>query len=93
MNNLQELMRHPQATFVDVRSPGEFHSGHVKNALNIPLDEIQERVEEIRSLNGPVFCYCRSGARSAMAVQLLSRMQVPEVYNAGGIDSLISFMF
>lgn len=86
-------MRHPQATFVDVRSPGEFQSGHLKQAINIPLDEIQERVEEFRGLDGPIFCYCRSGARSAMAVQLLTRMQVPEVYNAGSIDSLISFMF
>lgn len=54
-------------TIVDVRTPGEFIGGNVTGSINIPLDEVIERSEEIMGLNSPVIFCCQSGARSGQA--------------------------
>ena len=69
------------ATIVDVRTPGEFASGHHAKAVNIPLDQIVDRTPELPS-GGRVIVYCRSGARSARAAQIL-RGKGFEVLDAG----------
>lgn len=58
------------ATIVDVRTPGEFASGHHARAVNIPLDQIAARASELGE-GTRVVVYCRSGARSARAAQIL----------------------
>lgn len=60
------------AELIDVRTPMEFFSGSVAEAKNIPLNEIPERVEELKSMNVPLVLFCRSGARSEQARQYLS---------------------
>lgn len=67
------------ALVIDVRTPGEFKSGHVRGAKNIPLQEIQRRKKEILQLNKPVIVCCASGARSGQANAMLKGM---------GVDSL-----
>lgn len=52
---------------VDVRTPGEFMGGNVVGSINIPLDEVVDRTEEIMALKAPVIFCCRSGARSGQA--------------------------
>jgi len=54
------------ATIVDVRTPDEFRSGHVKGSINIPLDRIQNQLNKLDK-SKPVITCCRSGARSGMA--------------------------
>lgn len=44
------------AYIVDVRTPGEFSMGHVTGSINIPLNELPERIEELKSMNGKSFC-------------------------------------
>lgn len=58
---------------VDVRSADEFAAGHVPGAVNIPLDQVGSRIDEVRALQkkGEVVLYCRSGRRTAQAVQTL----------------------
>lgn len=55
---------------VDVRTRGEFGSGHIAGAKNIPLDQIGGRLDEL-SKEKPLVVYCRSGHRSAMALKRL----------------------
>lgn len=57
------------ATLLDVRTPLEFSMGHLEGALNVPVQELGMRIQEIPK--GDVVVYCRSGARSAAAAQLL----------------------
>lgn len=59
------------AKVVDVRTPGEFASGHVKGSINVPLNEISSRVEELKKHSGLVLC-CASGMRSGTATATLS---------------------
>ncbi len=56
---------------IDVRSPGEYASGHFKNAVNIPLDQLADQAAQLKLETRPIIVYCRSGNRSGQAVQLL----------------------
>lgn len=75
------------AIIVDVRTPGEFSSGHVKGSKNIPLNQIETQVKKIKSWNKPVIVCCASGMRSASAKSVLAKHGI-EVYNAGSWASL-----
>ena len=81
------------ATVIDVRSSWEFADGHVDGALNIPLDEIPQRIEEIKDLNSPLLLYCQSGNRSGMACGILQQFGIAKVHNGGGLaDMRIALM-
>lgn len=60
-----------QTTIVDVRTPQEFMGGHVPGSINIPLQEIQLRIDEIKVLPQPIILCCASGARSGQATTFL----------------------
>ncbi len=70
------------ATFVDVRSPGEFASGNAPGTINIPLSELGSRLGEIPS-SSPVVVCCASGTRSGMAKLLLKKNGYTRVHNIG----------
>lgn len=75
------------AQIVDVRTRGEYASGHVKGSVNIPLNELSSSVAKIKK-NTPVITCCASGMRSASAKSTLSSLGFKEVYNGGGWMSL-----
>ena len=90
---IRSLVTEKGATVVDVRGTWEFEDGHVEGALNIPLDEIPMRIEEMQKLKMPLVVYCRSGNRSGMAEMILKQAGVTEVYNGGGLaDMRIALM-
>lgn len=70
------------AVIVDVRSPGEYKSGHIKGSLNIPVDQIRGKTAELKKKGKPVITCCRSGSRSGMAKSILDAAGV-ECYNGG----------
>ena len=75
------------AVIVDVRTKGEYQSGHIDGSKNIPLDNIKMEVQNIKKLNKPIITVCRSGNRSGMARSILLSAGV-EVYNGGAWTSL-----
>lgn len=81
---MNEIINHPQATIVDVRSEAEFASGHVKGSVNIPLNEVPQRVEEFKNMSKPLVLCCLSGGRSGQATAFLKQHGLEEVYNGGG---------
>jgi rhodanese-related sulfurtransferase len=70
-------------TIVDVRTPGEFAGGNVAGSINIPLNEVVDRSEEIMSLKKPVLFCCASGGRSGQATAYF-KSQGLECENGGG---------
>ncbi len=58
-------------TIVDVRTPEEFIGGNVGGSFNIPLQEIQQRLDEIKSMRQPIILCCASGNRSGQAAAFL----------------------
>ena len=81
--NLQDLINDPAITIVDVRTPGEFMGGNVTGSVNVPLDELVDRIEELKAMQPMVMC-CESGNRSGQAVSYLSSNGFEKVYNGGG---------
>jgi len=74
---------------VDVRTPEEFASGHIQNAVNIPVETLQTRLDEVPG-GVPVVVYCRSGNRSASAAQILVENGFQQVYDLGGIKDWVA---
>jgi len=76
------------AVIVDVRSKAEFSSGHITGAINIPLDELQHQLHQLKSKTNPVITCCASGMRSAAAKKLFKSNGFKTVYNAGSWTAL-----
>jgi rhodanese-related sulfurtransferase len=74
-----------EPVIIDVRSPQEFRSGAYPGAINIDLDELQSRVNELGSKDRDITLYCASGARSAYAQRMLQQMGFKNVKNGGGL--------
>lgn len=76
------------ALVVDVRTPAEFASGHHPRAVNIPVDQVESRVNEFGDKSKPVVVYCASGSRSSYAKRTLESLGYTSVTNAGGYRDL-----
>jgi len=70
-------------TIVDVRTPAEFSGGNVAGSINIPLNEVMDRSEEIMKLKTPVIFCCASGGRSGQATGYFQSKGL-ECENGGG---------
>ena len=75
------------AIIIDVRTKAEYAGGHVKGSINIPLDQIGNKLTKIRTMNAPIVTCCKSGARSGMAASKLKSNGI-EAYNGGGWTSV-----
>ena len=75
------------ATIIDVRSVGEFQSGHIKGSINIPLQNLSQGMSKLKK-DKPVITCCASGMRSASAKNILKSSGFAEVHNGGGWMSL-----
>jgi len=64
---LEIIIKEKQCIIVNVQTPEEFSGGHVVESINIPLNEVQERFEEIKNLKSPLVFCCASGNRSGQA--------------------------
>ncbi|WP_400074730.1 rhodanese-like domain-containing protein [Winogradskyella sp. R77965] len=71
------------ALILDVRTQREWDAGHIEDSIHIPLNELNEGVEEIKKLNKPVITCCASGVRSAKAAKFLNLNNI-EAINGGG---------
>lgn len=69
---------------IDVRTPQEFASGHIQGAINIPVEEIGQRLSEVPQ-DKPIVLYCRSGNRSNQASGILVNAGYTGIYDLGGI--------
>lgn len=73
--------------WIDVRTAAEYADGHVDQAVNIPYEEITERIAEVTvDRDALVYVYCRSGRRSGIAKAALEQAGFENVVNLGGLD-------
>jgi rhodanese-related sulfurtransferase len=71
------------AIILDVRTPGEFSTGHINDAINIPVDKLSQNLDKLNAKNKPVITCCASGIRSAKAKVILQSNGYKKVYNGG----------
>ncbi|MCE9538158.1 MAG: rhodanese-like domain-containing protein [Bacteroidetes bacterium] len=80
--SIEKIVKEKQGTIIDVRSPDEFRGGNVTGSINIPLQEIPQRIEELKDLKVPLVLCCASGNRSGQAHNYLVQQGI-ECYNGG----------
>lgn len=80
--SLETIIKEKKGTIVDVRTPEEFNGGHANGSINIPLNEVTTRLDEIKALTTPLVLCCASGGRSGQAHGFLANQGI-ECYNAG----------
>lgn len=82
VTKVRELVEN-NAYIIDVRERDEYEAGHLINAVNIPLSEIRQRIDEIPK-DRPVYLHCRSSQRSYYAIRALQHMGFDNLYNISG---------
>lgn len=86
-NELLEEAKANGAAVIDVRTPAEFKQGHYKGSINIPLNELEGKMAQIKKMKQPLLICCASGMRSGSATSMLKRASV-DCVNAGSWTSL-----
>ncbi len=88
---MKKTNKYPNLVILDVRTKEEFITSHLIGAINIPLDEIEERIEEIgaRSDN-EIIVYCKTGSRSESASEILGNRDFSKVYNM--VDGILAWV-
>lgn len=72
------------ALVIDVRTPGEFAAGHLSQAINLPLDEIETALpKRVKDKNQVLLLHCASGMRSGVAAAKLKGMGYANSFNLG----------
>jgi rhodanese-related sulfurtransferase len=84
--NMKELMA-SGALVIDVRTPAEYKDGHVKGAINLPLQTLGNNLNKLKKDQVIITC-CRSGSRSGMAKRMLKANGFEQVHNGGPWTSL-----
>ena len=81
-DEVDALPRDGSITLLDTRTPGEYARGHIDGFVNLPLDELRERLEEIPR-DRPVYVHCQTGLRSYVACRILAQHGY-DCYNLSG---------
>ena len=80
-----QLINREDALILDIREGNEFHSGHIVNALHIPLSNLMDRQAELeKHKNKPIIAVCRSGNRSGTACARLKKAGFENMHNLKG---------
>lgn len=80
-DDLSEVIKR-KALILDVRSTEEFSGGHATGAVNIPLQILNSKMNDLKKKNVPIITCCASGRRSGLAAQQMKKLGI-EVYNGG----------
>jgi phage shock protein E len=84
--NQAKTITSPRLLVLDVRTPQEFKSGHVKGAVNVPLDELAARIGLVApDKDTPIAVHCQSGGRATRAKKLLDSEGYTHVENLGSL--------
>ncbi len=74
------------AVLLDVRTPAEYAEKHIDGAVNIPVQELASRLDEVGPRERPVVVYCRSGHRAAKAAAMLREAGFTQVHDLGAMS-------
>lgn len=87
-NEAAIMFEKEDVTIIDVRTNMEYNSGHIENAINIPVEKITKNIiDKIPDKNKYYVVYCRSGSRSREAARKLAKLGYRKVYDLGSIKN------
>lgn len=91
----KELLKEESGVIIDVRTKNEFNSAHLKETdynFDVSSSDFEQKIKKLDK-DKNCFLYCRTGARSGRASQIMKRKGFENVYNVGGLQSLVSAGF
>ena len=84
------IQSEPEIVILDVRTPSEYEDAHIEGAINIPVEDIGDRLNELIA-NDVILVYCRTGNRSGTAVGIMEENGFSKIYHMyEGISTWIS---
>ncbi len=82
---LPQLISHESGVVVDVGEPNEFKNGHIPNAMNIPVAQLDSNIKKLQKhKEKPVILICRTGQRSTKAANILKKQEFTNLYTLTG---------
>ena len=90
-NNMIQEYLEKGAVVIDVRTPQEFAEGNVENSINIPLNVIPGRINDIKKMNKSIIAVCRSGSRSGQAAGFLNQQGI-DIINGGPWQNVVAVL-
>lgn len=75
------------AKLVDVRTPAEYAEKHLPGAVNIPVQELEARINELEPKDQTLILYCRSGSRSSGAYEQLKKQGFSKLHDLGAMSA------
>jgi phage shock protein E len=75
------------ARLVDVRASFEFAAGHLPGAINVPVQQLDQRLAELEPKDKPIVVYCRSGHRSQVAYDKLKAAGFTNLHDLGPMSA------
>lgn len=78
--DMRSLVNDPQTTLIDVRIPEQYAEGTAKDAINIPLKDLESQVEDLKSKD-KIVVFCNTGKQAASAKELLNKHGIKNVYS------------
>ena len=85
--DMVEMVNNPETTIVDVRIPGEFEQKTAKNAVNIPLAEIENNLDFFRNQKQTVL-FCNRGIQAQQALDILRKHGIENVYSGKTVENV-----
>jgi rhodanese-related sulfurtransferase len=85
MDRISELLQQHKAVVVDVRTPEEYINGHLPESINIPIDQLNNHISELKLMNNIIVC-CASGMRSKKASLLLMQNNINCIDGGSWLD-------
>ena len=82
-DEVRRLVKEEGGRLVDVRSQQEYGSGHLPGSINVPLQQLDQRLSTLGAKDKPLIVYCRSGSRSALARAKLKGYGFTRVFDLG----------
>lgn len=80
-----EAIKNNTVSLVDVRETYELElDGVVENAINIPMSQVPDRLDEFKNLSEPIVIFCRGGSRAASVIEFLAENGINGCFNGGG---------
>ena len=80
-----ELIQNTDVVVLDVRTEEEYITGHIKDAILIPLDELDKNISSLEDRDKTILVYCKSGRRSRLACEILISLGFKNVIDIGGL--------
>ena len=88
-DEMKKLLEEENTILIDVRTKEEYEEKHLENAINIPLDSLENEISNYENIDKDtkIIVYCKSGKRSNGATEILKKKDYKKIYDLGAMSN------